>query len=54
VVVAIGCPHRAEAFAACSYAIDQLKHNAPIWKKEYWQNGNSSWVSIADCELDPC
>ncbi|MEB3161106.1 MAG: molybdenum cofactor biosynthesis protein MoaE [Synechocystis sp.] len=50
VLVAIGCPHRAEAFAACQYAIDTLKHQAPIWKKEYWQDGSSSWVSIADCQ----
>jgi molybdopterin synthase catalytic subunit len=50
VLVAIGCPHRSEAFAACKYAIDTLKHNAPIWKKEHWQDGSSSWVSIGDCE----
>ena len=50
VLVAIGCPHRAEAFAACKYAIDTLKHNAPIWKKEVWQDGSSSWVSIGACE----
>jgi molybdopterin synthase catalytic subunit len=54
VLVAIGCPHRSEAFAACQYAIDTLKHNAPIWKKE-WYDGpdgtlSSSWVSIAACE----
>ncbi len=50
VLVAVGCPHRGEAFAACSYAIDTLKHNAPIWKKEYWQDGSSNWVSIAACD----
>ncbi len=50
VLVAIGCPHRGEAFAACKYAIDTLKHNAPIWKKEIWQDGSSSWVSIGACE----
>jgi molybdopterin synthase catalytic subunit len=50
VLVAVGCPHRAEAFAACQFAIDSLKHNAPIWKKEHWQDGSSSWVSIAACE----
>jgi molybdopterin synthase catalytic subunit len=50
VLVAIGCPHRSEAFAACQYAIDTLKHTAPIWKKEIWQDGSSSWVSIAACE----
>ena len=50
VLVAIGSPHRSEAFAACQYAIDTLKHNAPIWKKEHWADGSSSWVSIGACE----
>ncbi|PPS44196.1 molybdenum cofactor biosynthesis protein MoaE [Chroococcidiopsis sp. TS-821] len=50
VLVAVGCPHRSEAFEACRYAIDTLKHQAPIWKKEYWQDGSSSWVSIGACE----
>ncbi|MGF1458581.1 MAG: molybdenum cofactor biosynthesis protein MoaE [Leptolyngbyaceae cyanobacterium] len=54
VLVAVGCPHRGEAFAACQYAIDTLKHNAPIWKKEWYceQDGtlSSSWVSIGACE----
>jgi molybdopterin synthase catalytic subunit len=54
VLVAVGCPHRSEAFDACRYAIDTLKHQAPIWKKEHWQDGSSSWVSIGACELsDP-
>ncbi|MEM6450073.1 MAG: molybdenum cofactor biosynthesis protein MoaE [Cyanobacteria bacterium P01_D01_bin.105] len=50
VLVAIGSPHRSEAFAACQFAIDTLKHNAPIWKKEHWENGTTSWVSIGACE----
>ncbi|HBL11354.1 MAG TPA: molybdopterin synthase [Cyanobacteria bacterium UBA11162] len=50
VLVAVGCPHRSEAFAACKYAIDTLKHNAPIWKKEHWEDGSSTWVSIGACE----
>lgn len=50
VLIAIGSPHRKEAFEACQYAIDTLKHNAPIWKKEHWADGASSWVSINDCE----
>ncbi len=45
VLVAVGTPHRAEAFAACQYAIDTLKHQAPIWKKEHWRDGDSEWVS---------
>lgn len=60
VLVAVGCPHRTAAFAACQYAIDTLKHSAPIWKKEWYdgQDGtlSSSWVSIAACEQleTPC
>jgi len=50
VLVAVGCPHRSEAFNACRYGIDTLKHNAPIWKKEHWADGSSSWVSIGACE----
>ncbi len=52
VLVAVGCPHRSEAFAACQYAIDTLKHNAPIWKKEWWVDGSTSWVSIGSCEQE--
>ncbi|NDJ18478.1 molybdenum cofactor biosynthesis protein MoaE [Myxacorys almedinensis] len=48
VLIAIGSPHRADAFAACQYAIDTLKANAPIWKKEYFvgQDGGiqATWV----------
>lgn len=56
VLVAVGCPHRSEAFEACKYAIDTLKHNAPIWKKEHWADGSTSWVSIGACEQvdSPC
>lgn len=50
VLVAVGCPHRSEAFTACRYAIDTLKHQAPIWKKEHGLDGSSSWVSIGACE----
>jgi molybdopterin synthase catalytic subunit len=53
VLVAVGCPHRTEAFEACKYAIDTLKHNAPIWKKEHWADGSTSWVSIGACEQSP-
>jgi molybdopterin synthase catalytic subunit len=54
VVVAVGCPHRGEAFDACRYAIDTLKHNAPIWKKEHFHDGSSNWVSIGACEVKDC
>ncbi len=50
VLIAVGSPHRGAAFAACQYTIDTLKHRAPIWKKEWWADGSSSWVNIGDCE----
>ena len=34
VAAAVSCPHRAEAFEACRFAIDRLKEIAPIWKQE--------------------
>ena len=38
-VVAVGSPHRPEAFAAAHYAIDAVKATAPIWKHEEWDGG---------------
>jgi len=49
VLIAVGSPHRAAAFAACENAIDTLKADAPIWKKEYWRDGDSSWVVKKTC-----
>jgi molybdopterin synthase catalytic subunit len=43
VVVVVACPHRAEAFEACRYAIDTLKSTVPIWKKEIYTDGEE-WV----------
>jgi molybdopterin synthase catalytic subunit len=44
VAVAVSCPHRAQAFEACRYAIDRLKEVVPIWKKENWADGGTEWV----------
>ncbi|HSD67708.1 MAG TPA: molybdenum cofactor biosynthesis protein MoaE [Vicinamibacteria bacterium] len=43
VAVAVSSPHRAEAFAACRFAIDTLKAQVPIWKKELYADG-SEWL----------
>jgi molybdopterin synthase catalytic subunit len=43
VAVAVCSPHRAEAFAACRFAIDSLKAKVPIWKKEFYADG-SAWL----------
>jgi len=43
IVIAIGAPHRQEAFEACQFAIDRLKEIVPIWKKEVYKDGEE-WV----------
>lgn len=43
VVVAAGTPHRDEAFRACRLAIEAVKHEAPIWKREHYVDGDSAW-----------
>jgi molybdopterin synthase catalytic subunit len=43
VAIVVACPHRAEAFEACRYAIDTLKTTVPIWKKEVAEDGEE-WV----------
>ncbi len=44
VVTAVWSAHRAEAFAACRFLIEELKHKAPFWKKEHTKNGKR-WVT---------
>ncbi|MDH3260891.1 MAG: molybdenum cofactor biosynthesis protein MoaE [Acidimicrobiia bacterium] len=44
--VAVSSAHRAEAFEAARYLIDELKQRAPIWKKEHW-TGGADWVEGA-------
>jgi len=43
VAVVAAAPHRDEAFAACRFAIDTLKAQVPIWKKELYADG-SAWL----------
>ena len=42
-VVAVGSPHRAEAFLACQYVVDRIKQSVPIWKKEFFEGGEV-WI----------
>lgn len=44
VVVGVGAIHRDEACEACRYVIEELKHRAPIWKLEHYEDGDSGWV----------
>ena len=47
VAIAVSAPHRGEAFDACEFLIDTLKVSVPIWKKELFEDGSSSWVEHA-------
>ncbi|MBJ07360.1 MAG: molybdopterin-converting factor chain 2 [Verrucomicrobiaceae bacterium] len=49
VIVAVSSPHRAEAFEACRFIIDEIKHRLPIWKKEFYADGTSDWVGCEGC-----
>jgi molybdopterin synthase catalytic subunit len=43
VAIAVASAHRAAAFDACEYAIDELKRRAPIWKREHYRDGDTRW-----------
>jgi len=45
VLVAVAAPHRAAAFDACRYAMEEIKRRAPIWKREVFDEG-SAWAGI--------
>lgn len=42
-LIVLGAPHRKEALEALSYAIEEFKKRAPVWKKEYYDGGNA-WI----------
>ncbi len=43
--VAVTAKHRDAAFGACRYIIDEVKKRVPIWKKEYYNEGDSGWIN---------
>jgi molybdopterin synthase catalytic subunit len=47
--VVVTAEHREEAFEACKYIIDEVKVRVPIWKKEYYTDGESHWVNCPRC-----
>ena len=51
--VGVSYVHRGEAFDACRYIIDEVKHRVPIWKKEHYRNGDSGWVNCEACAAAP-
>jgi molybdopterin synthase catalytic subunit len=51
VAIAAASPHRADAFAACRYAIERVKQIAPIWKREFFEGGDV-WIEGATADPD--
>ena len=49
VAIAASSPHRADAFAACRYAIERIKQIVPIWKHEYFEGGDV-WIEGATAD----
>jgi molybdopterin synthase catalytic subunit len=54
VAIAVSCPHRADAIAACHWLIDSLKEQVPIWKKEWYTVKSPQWIHpTSDRETNP-
>ncbi len=51
VVIAVATAHRADAFAACRYAIERIKQIVPIWKHEHFAGGDV-WIEGATADPD--
>ena len=49
VAIAVGSGHRAEAFDACRFVIEEIKRLVPVWKKEHYTKGDGRW--LAGCAL---
>lgn len=44
IAIAVAAPHRAQAFEACRFVIEEVKRRVPIWKKEVRLDGTEIWV----------
>ena len=44
IIIAIACAHRDQAYVLSRFIIEEIKKRSPIWKKEHYENDNSSWL----------
>ena len=44
IIIAVACKHRDQAYVLSRYIIEEIKKRSPIWKKEHYQNNDSSWL----------
>lgn len=47
IAIAVATPHRAEAYDASRYVIEEIKTRVPVWKKEQLASGDRRWVGSA-------
>ncbi len=52
VAIAVSSPHRAEAFEACRWAIEEIKRRLPVWKQELYPDRSTRWLPGAAAALD--
>lgn len=52
VAVVVAAQHRAQAYAASQFLIEQIKHDVPIWKREQYDDGTSQWMTSTPELLD--
>jgi molybdopterin synthase catalytic subunit len=48
VAIAVSSPHRAEAYEASRYVIEEIKRRLPVWKQERYTGGEAGWVRGRD------
>ena len=44
IIIAVACKHRDQAYVLSRYIIEEIKKRSPIWKKEHYDNEESSWL----------
>jgi molybdopterin synthase catalytic subunit len=49
IAIAAATAHRADAYAACRYAIERVKQIAPVWKREFFEGGDV-WIEGATAD----
>jgi molybdopterin synthase catalytic subunit len=48
--IAVSAPHRAEAYAASRYVIEEIKQRLPVWKQEHYQDEAPRWLAGAEAQ----
>src|ERR1700721_1781531 len=51
--VGVSSAHRGEAFDACRFIIDEVKHRVPTWKKDTYRTVDAGWVNCERCAAAP-